>query len=228
MTPFELIDWPCPAADGGRRGELALVFDRGRPCRLLVLPAWFDEANKLRRQTVEVMRRLDLSGIDSFLPDLPGCNESEAPLEEQTLADWREAAVAAAEHFRATHVWTLRAGILIAPAGVPGWGYAPQPGEKVLRAMLRARTIAAREAGKPEKVADLQARARNEGIELAGWRIGAAMFLALETAEPRPDLLPIEQGDIGGSGLWLRAEPGEDPEQADALAAILAIGLTGR
>ena len=30
-------------------------------------------------------------------------------------------------------------------------------------------------------------------------------------------------GDDGG--LWLRAEPGESREQADALAAILAIGI---
>ncbi len=90
MTPFELIDWPCPARDGGLHEEMALVFDRGREHRLLVLPAWFDEANKLRRHTVEVMRRLDLSGIDSFLPDLPGCNESEAELPVQTLQCWRE------------------------------------------------------------------------------------------------------------------------------------------
>ena len=30
---------------------------------------------------------------------------------------------------------------------------------------------------------------------------------------------------LGGGGLWLRAEPGEDRAQADALAAIIAIGI---
>lgn len=227
MTPFELIEWPCPAPGGGTRGELALAFDRRRAHRILVLPAWFDEANKLRRQTVEVMRRLDLSGIDSVLPDLPGCNESEAPLAEQTLAGWREAASAASVHFRATHVLTLRAGAMLAPVTLPGWRYAPISGRQVLRAMLRARTIAAREAGRAERSEDLAAIGRSRGIELAGWHLSAALFAALEAAAPAADLLEIDQASVGGAPLWLRAEPGEAPEQADALAAIVAIGLTG-
>ena len=227
MSPFELIDWPCPAPDGERQDEMALVFDRRRAQRVLVLPAWFDEANTLRRQTVEVMRRLDLSGIDSVLPDLPGCNESPAPLAEQTLESWRAASRAAAEHFSATHVLTVRAGALLAPNGYPGWRYAPTGGAKVLRSLLRARTIASREAGHAERTEDLQARARREGIELAGWRIGASMFQSLEEAEPATDLVEIEQAAVGGSGLWLRAEPGDEPEQADALAAMIAIQLGG-
>ncbi len=227
MTPFALLDWPCPAPGGGTRDELALTFDGGRERRLLVLPAWFDEANKLRRQTVEVMRRLDLSGIDSMLPDLPGCNESEAPLAEQTLERWREAAAAAAAHFRATHLLTLRAGALLAPPGLAGWAYAPIAGRQVLRAMLRARVIASKEAGRAERGDDLAAQGRREGVELAGWPIGPAMFAALENAEPATGLAPIDQAMLGGAGLWLRAEPGEDAEQADALAALLAIGLAG-
>jgi len=227
VTPFDLIEWPCPAP-GGTREELALVFDRGRAQRLLVLPAWFDEANKLRRQTVEVMRRLDLSGIDSVLPDLPGCNESEAPLGEQTLEGWRKAVVAAAAHFRATQVLTVRAGALLAPAGLPGWRYAPTGGRQVLRAMLRARTVAAKEAGRIERTEDLQETARRDGIELAGWQIGSALFTALEAAEPATELVEVEQSTLGRSGLWLRAEPDEDPQQADALAAIIAIGFAGQ
>jgi len=35
----------------------------------------------MRRFTVEVMRRLDNAGIDSFLPDLPGGNESSQALQ---------------------------------------------------------------------------------------------------------------------------------------------------
>lgn len=226
MTPFELIDWPCPAP-GGTREEMALVFDRSRGQRLLVLPAWFDEANKLRRQTVEVMRRLDLSGIDSVLPDLPGCNESDASLAEQTLEGWREAATAAAAHFRATHVLTVRAGVLLAPLGLPGWRYAPVNGRQVLRGMMRARLIAAKEAGRSERTEDLQRSAREEGIELAGWPFGPSMFTALEAAEPATALTEVEQAALGGGALWLRAEPDDSPEQADALAAIIALGLAG-
>lgn len=206
---------------------MALAFDRGRQHRLLVLPAWFDEANKLRRQTVEVMRRLDLSGIDSMLPDLPGCNESKALLAEQTLESWRGAALAAADAFGATHVLAVRSGTLIAPAGLPGWAYAPTAGAKVLRAMLRARTIAAREAGRTERTEELEVDAREHGIELAGWTIGSDMFRALEQAVPGDSLIQIDQPLVGRTGLWRRAEPGEDPEQADALAGMIAIGITG-
>lgn len=224
-----LTTWPCPLPDGGEREEMALAFDQGRAHRLLVLPAWFDEANKLRRQTVEVMRRLDLSGIDSMLPDLPGCNESMAKLPDQTLATLRTAAQAAAVHFRATHVLTWRAGALFAPDTLPGWRYAPTGGRQMLRSMLRARTITAREAGRAEKTEELQALGRTEGIELAGWVLGAELFRDLEEA-PVPDtalLTDIGQDALGGAGLWLRAEPDEDPEQADALAAIAALGLVG-
>jgi len=99
--------WPCPGGE-----EYALAFDRNRPKRVLVLPAWFDEGNKLRHFTVEVMRRLDGAGVDSFLPDLPGCNESLAPLEQQTLQSWRAEAAEAAWFFSATHVLAIRAALV--------------------------------------------------------------------------------------------------------------------
>lgn len=206
---------------------MALVFGRGRRPRLLVLPALFDEANKTRRQMAEVMRRLDLSGVDSFLPDFAGCNESAEPLETQTLDIWQKAAQAAAAEFGATHVLTIRAGCLLAPAALPGWRYAPTTGAKLLRSLLRARTIAAREAGTSETIEELSVIARKQGIELAGWTIGAAMFAALEKAVANADSQQaiIDQGDIGGGGLWLRAEPGDDPEQADMLAALVAMGM---
>lgn len=227
MTSFELIDWPCPASDGERHDEMALVFDSAREHRLLVLPALFDEANKLRRLTVEVMRRLCLSGIDSMLPDLPGCNESEEPLERQTLDHWRVAATVAAKHFRATHVLAVRGAALVIPPGLPGWAYAPVDGQRILRSMIRARAIAAREAGKLERTEDLRTSAREQGIALGGWQLGAGMFRALETSGAQSSLIEIEQAALGSGGLWLRAEPDEDPQQADALAAIVAIGIMG-
>jgi hypothetical protein len=226
VTPFELLDWPCPVSNGEVHEELALAFDHGRELRLLVLPACFDEANKLRRQTVEIMRRLDLSGIDSFLPDLPGCNESVAELASLTLADWRGASAAAAAHFRTTHVLALRGGSLVVPDGLPGWQYAPVSGAKILRALLRSRVIAAREAGRVEKLEALRERGRKDGVELAGWHIGGTMFSQVEDAVPGDTLSVIDQTMVGGAGLWLRAEPEEAPEQADALAGVVAIGMT--
>ena len=214
--------WPTPAGE-----EYAVAFDKGRARRVLVLPAWFDESNKLRRFTVEVMRRLDGAGVDSFLPDLPGCNESLAPLETQTLESWRNEAAEAAWHFSATHVLAIRAGAMIAPEALPGWRYAPFAGSSQLRALLRARVLSSREAGREEDRDALLAQGRQIGLELAGYRLGPAMIADLAegglpaSARQRD----IAQGDLGGAGLWLRAEPDHDPRQADALAAIVAMEL---
>jgi hypothetical protein len=214
--------WPSDA--GGE--ELALAFDQGRSRRVLVLPAWFDESNKLRHFTIEIMRRLDGSGIDSFLPDLPGCNESLAPLGEQTLETWRTAAAAAARHFCATHVLTVRAGAMLAPDTLPGWRYAPQAASSQLRSLLRARVLSSRETGIVEDREALLATGRQHGLALAGYNLGADMIAQLADAElGSGKQRDITQGDVGGPGLWLRAEPGHDPRQADALAAILAMEL---
>ncbi len=220
-----IATWHLAAAGGGSPSEELLVaFDRGRAARVLVCPAWFDEANKLRRFTIEVMRRLDAAGIDSLLPDLPGCNESLAPLEMQTLEGWRSAMAEAARSLDATHVLAIRAGALVAPNGLPGWHYAPQSGARLLRAMLRARVIAAREEGISETSDSLLARGLGEGLELGGWPFGAEMLRALHGAElaPDPGQAEIAQAALGGPGLWLRAEPGEDAGQADRLAALIA------
>jgi hypothetical protein len=190
---------------------------------LLVLPALFDEHNKLRHFTVEVMRRLDAAGIDAFLPDLPGCNESLAPLEPQSLGSWREAATAAARHFAATHVLSFRGGALCEPSGPAVLRYAPVTGSSVLRAMLRARVIARKEAGVAESTEALAALGRTEGLELGGYRLGAPMITDLEAAEPSGGaaLANIAQADVGGPALWLRAEPDHSAEQAHALAALV-------
>jgi hypothetical protein len=217
--------YPWPPDNG--RGEFALAFDRGRAYRLLIVPALFDEANRLRRLTVEVMRRLDAAGIDSFLIDLPGCNESLAPLEEQTIELWREAVAAAADHFGATHVLGIRGGTLLLPTPVPGWRYAPVNGANLLRQMLRARIVAAREAGADESQESLLEAGLTEGLDLAGHRLGANMVRGLQSAKPpvTTQHADIAQDMVGGGGLWVRAEPSEDRAQADALAAILAIGM---
>ncbi|HEY6869193.1 MAG TPA: hypothetical protein VI199_05490 [Novosphingobium sp.] len=213
--------WPCPGADGARVPEYALTIDRGRSQRLLIVPALFDEANRLRRFTVEAMRALHRRGIDSFLPDLPGTNESLQPLAGQSLVGWRAAMAAAAIHFGATRVLTLRGGALLAPAGLPGWHYAPVSGAAVLRQMIRVRLLAAREAGRQESQTALLAAGLSAGLTLGGYPLSAAMVSQLQDAEPG-QLQLISQSDIGGAGLWLRAEPGEDTAQSEALALIVA------
>lgn len=206
---------------------MVLTFDGGRAHRLIIIPAMFDEANKLRHHTVEVMHRLDMAGIDSFLPDLPGFNESRQPLEQQSLAHWRAAAQAAADQFGATHALSLRAGAIVCPPALPGWRYAPLTGAKALRALMMAQSLAAREAGLDEGLESLSVRGRTNGAQLAGWQLGPQLFTDLEEAVAISDSQQrlVEQEQIGGSGLWLRAEPGESAPQADALAAVVAMGL---
>ena len=227
-TPRKFVDWPCPVAVGDVRNEAALVFDAGREARLLIIPPLFEVANKLRHLAVAVLERLDAAGIDGFLPDLPGCNESLAPLAQQTLGGWRAGAAAAAQHFGATAVLTMRGGALLRPAGLPGWDYAPQDGAKILRGLVRARIIASREAGNEESRDEIEAQGRTEGVTLSGWQIGPDMFTALETAVPSArevGVTLIDQETIDGRPLWLRAEPDHAPAQADALAAVIAIAM---
>lgn len=224
---MKLETWPCPLGRGGMAEEMALSFDQYRRWRLLIVPALFEEANRLRRFTAEVMRRLDHAGVDSFLPDLPGCNESLVPLEQQTPETWRAAIAAAAEHFRASHVLAIRGGALFAPGHLPGWRYAPLGGASALRHLIRARIVASREAGTAETQESLLAQGQANGLELAGYRLGADFISQFEALTPpdAPGQWDIDQEMLGGSGLWLRAEPGEDRAQADALGAIIAIGI---
>lgn len=225
---MKVDSYPCPLPGGAAASEYALTFDEGRKSRVLIAPALFDEGHKLRRFTVEVMRRLDGSGIDCFLPDLPGCNESEQNLALIEPEDWRMALEAAARHFGATHVLAIRGGGLVLPGKLGGWHYAPVKGASLLRTMLRARILSAREAGREETVDQLTEQGLQLGIELAGYSLSAEMLRQLGQLIPgkQPGIAAIEHELLGGGPLWLRAEPDEDTEQADALAAIVAVALS--
>lgn len=222
-----IATWPCPTVDDGKAEEYAFAFDRGRAQRLLIIPALFDEANRLRRLTVETMRRLDQAGIDCFLPDLPGCNESLQRLNQVSLDRWSSAMVAAAQHFGASHVLSIRGGALVVPPSLPGWRYAPVNGASILRQMLRIRILTAREAGRDETQDSLLALGLSEGLELAGFPLSPAMVAGLQSAIPPEgtEQSIIGQDMLGGGALWLRAEPDEDRGQADALAAVIAVGI---
>lgn len=219
--------YPCPLPGGAAAREYALAFDQNRTGRVLIAPALFDEGHKLRRFTVEVMRRLDGAGIDSFLPDLPGTNESEQDLALIEPEDWRMALDAAARHFGATHVLAIRGGGLVLPAKLGGWHYAPVKGATLLKTLLRARILAAREAGREETIEGLMAQGLQLGIELAGYALSGEMLRQLEGLVPgqQVGVTALEHELVGGRPLWLRAEPDESADQADALAAVVALAV---
>ena len=214
---MRIAPWPCAG-----NTENALRFGGDSSRRVLILSALFDEHNKLRRFTTDLMRALEAAGVASVLPDLPGCNESLAPLTEQTISGWREAAGAAARHFEATEVLTIRGGALLAPGGLPLTQYAPVASGTILRGLLRAAVLSEREAGREVTREALLARGLREGLVLAGYSLSAAMLAELEASEPGPAARMIAQSEVGGPSLWLRAEPGDDAEQAARLAGIVA------
>ena len=222
-----LATWPCPGP-AGIMEELAVAFDHGRAARLLIVPPLFEDMNRTRRFLVETQRLLDAAGIDSFLPDLPGCNESPQDFAAQSLGSWRDAMAAAARHVRATHVLAVRGGALVFPTMLPGWVLEPVKGASILRQLLRARVLGAREAGLAEDSGQLLELGRNHGLDLAGYRLGAALVAGLDAAVPQDEgQRVIRQSDLGGGlagggALWLRSEPGEDPAQSAALARIIA------
>jgi hypothetical protein len=217
-----IAPWPCPGGD-----EFAAVIDRERRYRLLIVPPLFEEMNRTRRLLVDTMRALDSHGIDSFMPDLPGTNESLQAFESQSLHSWRTAMARAARHFAATHVLALRGGVLVFPNALPGWVVEPVAGASLLRQLLRAGVIAAREAGEHADSATLLETGRTEGIRLAGYACGPALIAGLDSARPLDEgQREIRQSELGGAALWLRAEPGDDPAQAARLAAIIAAGIS--
>ncbi len=219
--------WPCTQPGGTVSEELVVRCGDSSGTRVLIIPPLFSEHNLIRRQLVQLMRKLDDTGISSLLPDLPGWNESLEPLETQTLGFWREAIAEAVQVHGATHVLAVRSGAVLTPPSLRGWCYAPQSGAKLLRGMVRARTIASRETGQPETSDNIYALGRKEGVMLAVWSISAAMFAELELAEPpkHDGLVEIKQGQVGGPALWLRAEAAEDAEQVASLASIIGSGL---
>lgn len=205
--------------------EFCLCFGAGHTRQIVIVPPLFDEMNRVRRMLAQAARDMERRGVGSMLIDLPGCNESMARLEEQSLEGWRLAVVACAEQLGATHIASLRGGALVddGPA-LPHWRLAPAKGSSLLKTMIRTRIAGEKEAGKATTEAELMALAQAAPLELGGNLLGPAMVAQLATTEPAPlaNLTERKLGeDIAGSPLWLRAEPQDDATMSASIAADL-------
>jgi alpha-beta hydrolase superfamily lysophospholipase len=203
-----------------------LSFGTNSARRIVIVPPLFDEMNRMRRVLVSAMRDLAERGVGSVLIDLPGCNESLAPLEAQNLYGWRDAVQACATQLAVTHIASFRGGALIdgCHPDLPHWRLAPVKGASLLKTMIRTRIAGEKEAGNNITEAELTAQATTAPIELAGNMLGPEMVEQLAVAEPAalPQLTGRQLGeDITGSPLWLRAEPQDDPAFAANIAADL-------
>ena len=193
---------------------------------ILIVPPLFDEMNRLRAVLVDAMRGLATCGVTTLLPDLPGCNESLAPIPEQTIESWTRAMTAAAESFGATHIASIRGGALIVSGiALPQWRLSSVKGASLLKTMLRTRIASDKEAGHLTTVDSLMTDAQSGPIELSGYLLGAEMLAGLDGAVPGDVGVEVALGDdpgqLRGKPLWLRAEPQEDAEMSAALAAEL-------
>ncbi|WOE73772.1 hypothetical protein [Alterisphingorhabdus coralli] len=209
--------------------------------KLCLIPPFFAEANRMRRTLVSVMRHLATShGIASIMPDLPGTLESEAPLTETTLTDWQQALTAACQqHGPISHSAAFRAGAVLDSTlpHVTSWRLSPIPAAKQLRMLARTEIAALREKGEAvPALTEMLETARKDGVMLAGYALSADMVAApmdhsdLAHAD-RTISLSEDDGDadavLQGPPLWLRAEPGDDPELAVAIADDIARWMAG-
>lgn len=184
----------------------------------------FAEMNKMRRTLTEVIRLLSAHNIKCSLPDLPGCNESLAPFNEQNLENWQSALVACANQKEVSHIASFRGGALIDAIGKPIWRINGIKGANMVKTMMRSKVIALKEAGKDITIDQLQQQAQNDGIELAGYEISAQLFEQLQNTYPHidDDITQLKLGqDIEGAALWLRSEPEYDAILAQSIAQSL-------
>lgn len=205
-------------APGAGAEMLAELGPEDGPRNILILPPLFDELNRMRRTIMLSMRALARSGIASALIDLPGQNESPLPLEDIRLNDWREAVAAAAREIDATHIVSFRGGALIDDApGLPTWRYAPTSGKKIMNVMLRAQVTSDKQAGLNRTRDDYWAMAESQAIVLGGKTFSPGLVTDLRATEPAKDI-DVTELDGLGPPLWLRVEPGESRELANAIA----------
>ncbi len=200
----------------------------GSGTRVLFVPPLFEESNRMRRTIVLAMRALADAGIAALLPDLPGQNESQIATVHADLLQWRAAlAQAVGAEPGPVMIASIRGGSLIddgAAAAAAWWRLAPVAGASLLRAMLRTRVAGDRELGLSSSSDGLLADAAHAPLLLAGNALSPAMVAQLQAAEPAAlsRLRTVVLGDgadaIAGAPLWLRAEPGEDPAMAQAVA----------
>lgn len=192
---------------------------------LVVLAALFEEANRMRRFTVAMMRALATHGIGSVLPDLPGTGDSLVVTELAQLDDWRDAAAACADAAGTTLSVAVRGGALCDGWATRRWRLEPLAGPAILRDLARATAFSS-----GRSAAALVDEAVRDGATLAGNRLSAALAGALADAAPQGDARIAAVGDgttartvtLTGTRLWRQAEPGEDAALSIACADDIA------
>jgi hypothetical protein len=201
----ETYRWRCGT-------EMLLRHGAGSPITLLILPALFEEANRMRRFTISVMRNLADVGVGTVLPDLPGTGESLTDLAEVTMQDWHEAVSDMVDTVFGS--LAIRGGALFDGAFKKRWRLAPESGERLLRDMTRATAFS-----EGVSSTELDHRVRTAPTRLAGNLIGPSLYKALS------DAVPVDGAHttaVDGPKLWRAAEPSDAPDFAHLIANDIA------
>lgn len=196
--------------------EMLLRLGAGSPVTCLVLPALFEEANRMRRFTVSVMHCLADRRIGTILPDLPGTGESLEETRAISLADWR-AFVLEMRRIASLSI-AFRGGSILDSAFPSRWRLAPETGERLLRDMVRATALST-----GLSATEIDAQARVVPMRLAGNLIDPDLYRAFHAAAPEGNAF-VSQAE--GPRLWRSAEPGDDPHYAEAVADEIAAWVT--
>jgi exosortase A-associated hydrolase 1/exosortase A-associated hydrolase 2 len=217
--------------------------DRAPHTLALHAHAFAEEMNKSRRMVARQAERLAAQGAAVLIVDLPGCGDSAGELADTGWLQWLDTVCAAAAWLRARHgatlplwLWGHRAGTLLAVQAAAQLAAADTPchlllwqpvptGRVALQQFLRLKMAAGLQAGGGDVRSVTEqlraALARREAVEIAGYRLPAAVADGLAAATLAPPA-----GVATGRLVWLEVASvgaaGEPPSLLPAAAAPLA------
>lgn len=214
---------------GAERRFAVLTSPRAQEPRaaLLFVHPFAEELNKSRRMTALAARTLAERGCAILQIDLQGCGDSSGDFGDATWEGWvNDVAMAHAwlrqETGLEVGLWSLRAGALLAAAslsriatvsGLLFW----QPvlsGTQFLRQFLRLKVAGNVLAGGSSAGGTrdlLDALAKGETVEVAGYALPPALALPLEQAN-----LDLAAGAACGRIVWLEVSPAEPASMSPA------------
>lgn len=188
-----------------------------RSTHILVLPPLFEEANRMRRTIVQLMRILDTHGHGVTLPDLPGMGENPALAAGISLREMTDALARLSRQIQQssqrTVVASFRSGALLDHAVCADgyWRFAPEDGASLLRVMDRM----------PRDFSDYLSSLTSISRECVGTSSLSERDV-LRTVRLTSDKSPACLR-VTSPPLWRWAEPGEVPGLAETLANDLSL-----
>ncbi|MFY7916848.1 MAG: hydrolase 2, exosortase A system-associated [Rubrivivax sp.] len=199
--------------------------------QILYLHPFAEEMNKSRRMAALQARAMAAAGYEVLQIDLLGCGDSSGDFGDASWEAWVADAAQACRWLNAQPrpaplwIWGLRAGCLLAVEVARRLASAPhlllvQPpvsGKTVLQQFLRLKVAGEMLDGSGKGLmAELrQALSQGQSVEIAGYRLSAALSTGLEAANlsPRP-LPPDQQARL----LWLELSS-QQPSEWSPVAA---------